>query len=103
MIAAAAYVYIISNKSRRLYIGATTDLVRRVREHKEKLYPSAFTARYNFTRLVYFETLASFEDALERERYLKGLLRAKNIAMIQEKNPHWLDLSANWSARLLLT
>jgi predicted GIY-YIG superfamily endonuclease len=52
---------------------------------------------------VYFETLASFEDALERERYLKGLLRAKNIAMIQEKNPHWLDLSANWSARLLLT
>ena len=96
-----AYVYIMSNKSHRLYVGATTDLVSRVREHKDGLYPNGFTARYKFDRLVYFETLDSYRAALARERYLKGLVRAKKVALIQRDNPNWLDLSANFDDLLM--
>lgn len=58
-----AFVYIISNKSHTLYSGCTVNLVERVREHKDKRFPSAFTARYNFDRLVYFEWLPTTKEA----------------------------------------
>jgi putative endonuclease len=77
--------------------------VRRVREHKEKRYPNGFTARYSFNRLVYYEPLVSFDDALRRERYLKGLLRSKKVSLIQANNPNWLDLSASWTDLYLIT
>ena len=96
-----AYVYIMSNKSHRLYIGATTDLVRRVRQHKEGSYPNAFTARYKFNRLVYFETLASYRSAIARERNLKGLLRARKVELIQRENPNWVDLSVKFDDLLM--
>ena len=95
------YVYMMSNKSHRLYIGATTDLVLRARQQKEGTYPNAFTARYKFDRLVYFEVLDSYRSALRREKYLKGLLRRKKVAMIQRDNPNWLDLSARFDDLLL--
>jgi putative endonuclease len=59
-----AYVYILSNKSHRLYIGATTDLVRRVTEHRDKKYVTSFTARYHFDRLVYYEVTPDYDAAL---------------------------------------
>ena len=98
-----AYVYIVSNKSHRLYVGWTSDLLRRVREHTQKLYPDAFTARYNFDRLVWFEVVAGGEKAaLIRERKIKHWSRAKKVALIQEQNPNWLDLTPrlHWSASL---
>lgn len=96
-----AYVYIMSNKAHRLYVGAAIDLVRRVRQHKEKTYPSSFTARYNYDRLVYFEAADSFKLAKARERYLKGLNRAKKVALIQRDNPNWLDLSRQFDDLLM--
>ena len=97
-----AFVYIVSNKSHRLYVGWTTDLPRRVHEHQTKAYPSSFTARYRFDRLVYFETVDSPEAAMKRERRMKKLLRAEKIELIQAKNPNWMDLTPrlHWSASL---
>ncbi|MDP9361163.1 MAG: GIY-YIG nuclease family protein [Acidobacteriota bacterium] len=88
-----AYVYILSNKSHRLYIGATTDVVRRVREHRDGKYATAFTARYNFDRFVYYEVLPDFAAALECERAMKQWRRARKVALIQRDNPNWLDLT----------
>ncbi|MGZ7032164.1 MAG: GIY-YIG nuclease family protein, partial [Thermoanaerobaculia bacterium] len=83
----------MSNRNHRIYVGATTDLVGRVRQHKEKTFPNAFTARYNFYRLVYFEALPTYEAALRREKQVKRWTRAKRVALIESKNPWWHDLS----------
>ena len=95
-----AYVYIMSNKSHRIYVGATTDLPGRVAEHRLKRYPSAFTARYKYDRLVWCEFAADFSAALLREKQIKGWTRAKKVALIQEKNSDWRDLSASWTELL---
>ena len=68
----SAYVYIMSNKSHTIYVGSTTDLLARVRQHKEKQIKKAFTARYRFTRLVYFELLPDIATAQAREMRSKG-------------------------------
>jgi putative endonuclease len=91
------FVYIMANRSRTLYIGVTNDLERRVVEHKARKTPG-FTARYNVTRLVYFEDTNDVWSALEREKELKGWLRSKKVALIQETNPNWVDLSRDWGA-----
>jgi putative endonuclease len=91
----------MSNKAHRLYVGATIDLVRRVQQHEEKTYPSSFTARYNYDRLVYFEVADSFHLAKARERYLKGLNRARKVALMQQHNPNWLDLSVQFDDLLM--
>ena len=98
----AAFVYIMSNKSHRLYVGWTIDLLQRVHQHKTKTYANAFTARYNFDRLVWFEAFDSEEAALERERKMKHWTREQKIALIQAKNPNWLDLTPrlHWSSSL---
>ena len=86
------YVYILTNKTNRvLYIGITNDLVRRVWEHKEKLVPG-FTEKYNVTKLVYYEVFNSPEEAIAREKQLKGWLRSKKIELINRFNPEWRDL-----------
>jgi putative endonuclease len=90
------YVYIMSNKSRSLYTGVTNDLERRIYEHKQKLVPG-FTAKYNITRLVYFEVTEDVGAAIAREKQIKGWLRIKKIALIESMNPKWTDLSARWS------
>ena len=95
-----AYVYMMSNKSHRLYVGIAADLLHRVTQHKEKLYPNGFTARYNFDRLVWFESAESLRAAAQREKQLKGWIREKKIALIQSKNPKWLDLSQTWTELL---
>ena len=89
------YVYILANISRRLYVGMTNDLERRIYEHKHKLLPG-FTSEYNITRLVYIETTADVVAAIAREKQIKGWLRRKKVALIESLNPTWEDLSAEW-------
>lgn len=88
------YVYILASRTKVIYIGVTNDLVRRVWEHQQKLVPG-FTARYNVTRLVYFESGESVVSAIEREKQLKGWLRAKKLKLIESMNPSWRDLSSD--------
>ncbi|MDO9068798.1 MAG: GIY-YIG nuclease family protein [Deltaproteobacteria bacterium] len=89
------HVYIMASKSRTLYIGVTGDLVRRVYEHKIKIV-EGFTSRYNINRLVYFEETTDVHAAIAREKQLKGWLRSRKIALIEEMNPTWDDLSQEW-------
>ena len=89
------YVYIMTNRSGTLYIGVTNDLARRVYEHKNKLIPG-FTAKYNITKLVYFETTDDVRTAIAREKQIKGWLRAKKITLIESVNPNWDDLGTDW-------
>jgi len=89
------YVYIMTNKSKTLYTGVTNDLQRRVYEHKQKLVPD-FTAKYNITKLVYFEPTSDVYSAITREKQIKGWLRSKKISMIESQNPKWQDLAENW-------
>ncbi len=92
----AAFVYIMSNKTHRIYVGATTDLVQRVRQHRDRTYANGFTAQYTFDRLVYCESHPTYEGALRRETQIKGWRRAKKVALIEAKNPWWNDLSGEY-------
>ena len=94
------WVYIMSNNQRShvLYAGITNDLGRRVFEHKNKLTPG-FTSRYNLSRLVYFEQFYEVENAIAREKEIKGWKRAKKIALVESLNPYWHDLAADWHER----
>jgi putative endonuclease len=89
------HVYIMASASRVLYIGVTNDLPRRVWEHKQKLVPG-FTAKYNVTRLVWCEEHGDIRDAIAREKQIKGWLRRKKVALIEEYNGTWKDLAWGW-------
>jgi putative endonuclease len=80
----------------------TNNLPRRVYQHKTKTFTNAFTARYTFDRLVFFETLASKRAAAKRERQIKSWTRAKRVALIQAENPNWIDLGTSWTEALML-
>ena len=80
-----------------LYIGVTDNIEERVKEHKLKMYPKAFTARYNCNKLVYFEEFSSGDEAIIRERQFKKWKRDWKINLIEEMNPSWSDLSINWN------
>ena len=86
------YVYILASKSRRLYIGVTNDLSRRMWEHKNKVV-EGFTKQYNIDRLVYFEDTTDVKSAIEREKQLKGWRREKKITLIETINAVWEDSS----------
>ncbi len=90
------YVYIMASFNQVLYIGVTNDLQRRVYQHKNKTNPQSFTARYNVTRLVYFETFSDIRAAIAREKQLKAWRREKKIALFTVENPRWQDLSLDW-------
>ncbi|MBI4335964.1 MAG: GIY-YIG nuclease family protein, partial [Candidatus Omnitrophica bacterium] len=77
-----------------LYIGVTNNLEKRVYEHKNKLIVG-FTKKYNITKLVYFEETNDANEAITREKQLKGWLRRKKIDLIESTNPYWKDLSAD--------
>ena len=86
------YVYILSSKRNgTLYIGVTNNLIRRIYEHKNKLV-EGFTKKYNVDKLVYFEEYITIEDAIKREKYLKGKKRQYKIELIESKNRLWKDL-----------
>jgi putative endonuclease len=86
------YVYILPSKSRRLYMGMTNDLSRRMWEHKNRVV-EGFTKQYNIDRLVYFEETSDVRSAIEREKQLKGWRREKKITLIETINAIWEDLS----------
>ena len=86
------YVYIMTNrKDGTLYVGVTSDLIRRVYEHRSKAVPG-FTNRYNLDKLVYFEQHVEPRSAIQREKNVKHWSRAWKIEMIEECNPDWRDL-----------
>jgi putative endonuclease len=89
------YVYILSNVSRTLYIGVTSNLEVRIDAHKRNMN-AGFTRDFNVTMLVYVEQFANPDDAIAREKQLKNWNRAKKIALIERANPEWKDLAADW-------
>jgi putative endonuclease len=92
------HVYIMTNAPRgTLYVGVTSALERRVAQHKSK-QSSGFTRRYNLTMLVYAEPADDAMSAIAREKQIKGLSRARKIALIEGENPAWEDLARDWLA-----
>ena len=90
------YVYLLTNKHHNvLYVGVTNGLERRIWEHKNKAAPG-FTSRYNVDQLMYFEAFRDVDDAIAREKQIKGYGRIKKIALIERENPSWNDLSVAW-------
>ena len=86
------YVYILTNVSNKvLYIGVTSNLIKRIYEHKQKLV-EGFSQKYNLKKLVYYEDAGDMYSAITREKQLKGWLRSKKIQLIEQKNPQWVDL-----------
>jgi putative endonuclease len=87
------YVYIITNKSNRvLYIGVTSNLIKRIFEDKSKTDPKSFSAKYNLNKLVYFEAIEDIVSAIEREKYLKHKTREFKVDLISMNNPEFEDL-----------
>ena len=87
------YVYMMTNRSNTvLYTGVTTDLWRRVAEHKEKTV-EGFTKRYNATKLVFFEEFESIVEAIAAEKKIKAGSRLKKLKLIESLNPEFKDLA----------
>ena len=87
------FVYILTNKSKStIYVGVTSDLKKRLAEHKDKVHPTSFTAKYNLNILVYFEVIEGQIAAIAREKQIKKYSREKKNALIDEQNPNWEEL-----------
>ena len=90
------FVYMLSNwDDSVLYIGVTSNLPKRLFEHKNGL-TDGFTKKYNIHKLVYYEETTYMRSALEREKQLKKWSRAKKNALVAQMNPTWRDLSLDW-------
>jgi putative endonuclease len=85
------YIYILSSKSEKLYIWVTSNLIKRIYEHKHKLIDS-FTSKYNIDRLVYYELYNDINIAINREKQLKNWHREYKVDLINKFNPSWKDL-----------
>ena len=91
-----SYVYFLTNRSKStIYVGVTSNLVRRIHQHKLKIY-KGFTAKYNCDRLVYFEEYNTISEAIAREKILKSGNRKRKEFLINNFNPEWNDLSKDW-------
>ncbi len=88
------FVYILSNYTNStVYTGVTSNLPVRISEHRQHLDPESFTARYNVTKLVYYEDCGKdARAAIEREKQIKSWNRARKNKLVQSKNPSWTDL-----------
>ena len=91
------YVYVLTNRTRTLYVGVTNNLERRMYEHKNKLVPG-FATKYNVTWLAHYEQTSDVQSAIAREKQIKSWRRSKKVALIESTNPRWKDLSLEWSA-----
>ena len=90
------YVYLLTNQNNTvLYTGVTNDLQRRLYEH-EKGINKGFTSYYNVNKLVYFEQFNDSNEAIKREKPIKGWTRAKKNALVNIENTEWKDLSLEW-------
>ena len=86
------HVYMLMNKNNNvIYTGVTSDIQKRVFEHKRKL-AGGFTKKYNVNKLVYYEVFDDIESAIEREKQIKAGSRAKKLSLIQAMNPKFKDL-----------
>ena len=91
-----AWIYIMTNKNNTtLYVGVTTNIYMRVKEHKSSDNLKSFTARYKLFKLVYYEGFDSIVDAIAREKFLKKEIRKYKIDLINQFNPLWSDLENN--------
>jgi len=91
-----SFVYFMTNKNNTvIYIGVTSDLLKRVYQHKTKSY-KGFTYKYNCDKLVYFEEFNTIEDAIKREKQLKSGNRTRKEDLINMSNSEWNDLSDGW-------
>ena len=88
----------MTNRSKTLYTGVTSNLEKRAFEHKHSAH-LGFTSQYRIDRLAYFERFTDIRTAISREKQIKGLLRIKKIALIVSMNPEWKDLSEEWFAQ----
>ena len=91
-----AYAYLMASPRKRLYVGVTSDLMQRVKDHKSNADPRSHCSKYNIHDLVYYEVFESINQAIARETSLKGILRIRKIQLIVGLNPTWRDLSADW-------
>ena len=89
------YVYILASLSGTLYVGITSDLRKRMWQHKEHVF-KGFSSKYKIDRLLYYESFGSAQEAIEREKQLKGWRREKKIKLVATENPRWADLSGGW-------
>lgn len=89
------YVYIMGSKTGTLYVGMTSNIKRRVYEHKNHLMPG-FTDKYHVDRLLYFEVIGDADSAINREKQIKTWRREKKVALIDSMNVAWNDLSEDW-------
>jgi putative endonuclease len=87
-----SYIYITSNMNNTtIYIGVTSNIVRRIYQHKSGEI-EGFTSKYKVDKLVYYEIFDNIEDAIAREKQLKGWSRKKKNMLIEKQNPEWKDL-----------
>lgn len=87
-----SYVYILTNVTNRvLYVGITSNLVKRIYEHQEKLI-KGFSTKYNLNKLVYYEVFEDINEAIKREKQLKAGSREKKLNLIEKTNPLFVDL-----------
>ena len=91
----AYHIYILASRSRRLYVGMTSALERRVWQHRAGQV--ACTRKYRMSRLVHVETTTNVHEAVAREKQLKKWRREKKIALIERSNPLWHDLAEGWT------
>ena len=84
--------FMVNNNNTTIYVGVTSDLIRRVEEHKTGKYKKSFTKRYNLTKLVYYETYHSIVEAIAREKQIKAGNRKRKEELINSFNPTWEDL-----------
>lgn len=90
------YVYILCNKRNgTLYIGVTSELIKRIYEHKNNLV-DGFTKKYNVHRLVWYEIHTTSETAINREKHIKKWKRKWKLELIEKNNPEWNDLYENF-------
>lgn len=90
------FVYIMTNKNHTtLYTGVTSNLSKRIQEHKEMYYDQSFTSKYKLYLLVYWESFQEIGDAIFREKQIKAGSRQKKLDLINAMNPEWKDLTDN--------
>jgi putative endonuclease len=87
-------VYIMANpKNTATYVGVTANLLIRVSQYKDKASPSSHTAKYNITKLVYYQGFHHIEEAIAEEKRIKGMSRKKKYLLVSAMNPEWKDLT----------
>jgi putative endonuclease len=92
------YVYIVASRTHVLYCGVTSNLEARVAQHKAGTI-AGFTQRFHCNRLVWFERYQYVRNAIAREKQIKNWTRSKKLALIEEINPTWADLSEDWGSK----